>query len=95
LREAVLITDGYEGYIMASIMNEIRAIINDKAGVAEELIKPGSTLAGLGLDDLDAVEFLMELEKTFTLTLSEDEEEKLVQKTLQGMADYVAAKIRQ
>lgn len=80
---------------MDSVMETIRVIINDKAGVAKDLIKPGSTLTGLGLDDLDAVEFLMELEKTFTLTLSEDEEEKLVQKTLQGMADYVAAKIRQ
>jgi len=54
------------------IFDTLRKILEDKFDVAENLIKPETTLVELGLDSLTLMEFIFEAEDTFHLRIPED-----------------------
>jgi len=51
------------------IFDKIAAVISAKKGVSRELIKFESTFEELGLDSLDAVELIADLEDEFNVTI--------------------------
>lgn len=51
------------------IFDKISAVISAKKGVNRELIKVESTFEELGLDSLDAVELIADLEDEFKVTI--------------------------
>lgn len=60
------------------IKNKIKEIIVDKNGVeAEQVTDNADFKADLGMDSLDNVELLMEIEKEFGITIPDDEAEKV------------------
>ena len=54
------------------IFDTLRKILESKFDVAENLIKPETTLVELGLDSLTLMEFIFEAEDTFHLRIPED-----------------------
>ena len=59
------------------IKGKIKEIIVDKNGVpAEQVTDNADFKADLGMDSLDNVELLMEIEKEFGITIPDDEAEK-------------------
>lgn len=60
------------------IKNKVRAIIVDKNGVeASEVTDTAHFENDLGMDSLDRVELLMEVEKEFSISIPDDEAEKV------------------
>ena len=75
---------------MSDIQNRVKAIIVDKLGVDESEVKPEATFTNdLGADSLDTVEFIMELEKEFNITIPDDQAEKIA--TVGDAIAYVEA----
>ncbi|MCD8288071.1 MAG: acyl carrier protein [Porphyromonadaceae bacterium] len=63
---------------MSEIASKIKAIIVDKLGVEEsEVTNEASFTNDLGADSLDTVELIMEFEKEFNVTISDDQAEKI------------------
>lgn len=59
-------------------LEQVKKIIADKLGVAEGTIKEDSAFVNdLGADSLDVVEFVMEVEKQFNITIPDEEAAKL------------------
>lgn len=59
------------------IKNKIKEIIVDKNGVeAEQVTDNADFKADLGMDSLDRVELMMEVEKEFKISIPDDEAEK-------------------
>lgn len=57
---------------------KVRSIIVDKLGVDEDSISDESSFTNdLGADSLDTVELIMEFEKEFDLTISDEDAEKI------------------
>jgi acyl carrier protein len=57
---------------------KVRSIIVDKLGVDEDSIADDSSFTNdLGADSLDTVELIMEFEKEFDLTISDEDAEKI------------------
>lgn len=52
------------------------ALIAEKADLDVEEITTESTFADLGLDSLDRVELVMEMETTFTIVITDEDMEK-------------------
>ena len=60
------------------IKSKIKDIIVDKNGVAPEEVTDKADFKGdLGMDSLDCVELIMEIEKEFSISISDDEAEKV------------------
>lgn len=58
--------------------DKVKAIAVDKLGVDETKVKETSAFVNdLGADSLDTVEFIMEVEKEFDITIPDDEAGKL------------------
>ena len=75
---------------MSDIQNRVKAIIVDKLGVDESEVKPEATFTNdLGADSLDTVELIMELEKEFNITITDDQAEKIA--TVGDAIAYVEA----
>ena len=75
---------------MSDIQNRVKAIIVDKLGVDESEVKPEATFTNdLGADSLDTVELIMELETEFTITIPDDQAEKIA--TVGDAIAYVEA----
>lgn len=56
------------------IESKVNDILVDKLGVSEIEVKPEATLKDeLGADSLDAVEIVMELEREFGISISDEE----------------------
>lgn len=69
-----------------SVFNQIKQIFEHQAGVRAEDIKLESSLANdFGLDDLDTVEIVMQIEQSFGITIPD--EEKLL--TIGDFVNYV------
>lgn len=79
---------------MDKVIEKVRVILQDQLGVNEDQITPGSTLAALGADDLDLVEIFMGLEKEFDITIPQSDDLALSKKTVQGIVDYITARIK-
>ncbi len=63
---------------MSDISSRVKAIIVDKLGVDEsEVTDEASFTNDLGADSLDTVELIMQFEKEFTITIPDDQAEKI------------------
>ena len=79
---------------MASVAEKVKAIIVDKLGVSpEEVTETASFTNDLGADSLDTVELIMDFEKTFNITIpDEDAGEKIA--TVGDAIKYIEEKIQ-
>lgn len=63
---------------MSDIESRVKAIIVDKLGVDESEVLPEASFTNdLGADSLDTVELIMEFEKEFSISISDDQAEKI------------------
>ena len=63
---------------MSEIESKVKEIIADKRGVDEADVKPEASFTNdLGADSLDTVELIMEFEKSFNITIPDDQAEKI------------------
>ena len=63
---------------MSEIESKVKEIIADKLGVDEADVKPEASFTNAhGADSLDPVELIMELEKSFNITIPDDQAEKI------------------
>jgi acyl carrier protein len=63
---------------MTDISTRIKKVVVDKLGVDESEVVPSANFASdLGADSLDTVELVMELEKEFSIDISDSEAEQL------------------
>ena len=62
----------------ASVEAQVKEIIVNKLGVEESQVTEGASFINdLGADSLDTVELIMEFEKTFEVTIEDEEAEKI------------------
>lgn len=63
---------------MSEVADKVKKIIVEKLGVDENEVTPTAEFTkDLGADSLDTVELIMEFEKEFDITISEDQAEKI------------------
>jgi acyl carrier protein len=63
---------------MSEIESKVKAIIVDKLGVDEAIVKPEASFSNdLAADSLDTVELIMEFEKEFGISIPDDKAEKI------------------
>ena len=63
---------------MSEVASRVKAIIVDKLGVEESEVTPQASFTNdLGADSLDTVELIMEFEKEFSVTIPDDQAEKI------------------
>jgi acyl carrier protein len=63
---------------MSDIKSKITTIIVDKLGVDASAVRPEADFSNdLGADSLDKVEFIMDVEKEFGISIPDEEAEKL------------------
>ena len=63
---------------MSEIESKVKEIIADKLGVDEADVKPEASFTNdLGADSLDTAELIMEFEKSFNITIPDDQAEKI------------------
>ena len=63
---------------MSEIQSRVTTIIVDKLGVEASAVKPEANFSDdLGADSLDKVEFIMDVEKEFGISIPDEEAEKL------------------
>ena len=63
---------------MSEIESKVKEIIADKLGVDEADVKPEASFTNdLGADSLDTVELIMEFEKSFNITIPDDQAVKI------------------
>ncbi|MCQ2581359.1 MAG: acyl carrier protein [Alphaproteobacteria bacterium] len=59
-------------------LEKVKKIVADKLGVADEkIVESAAFVNDLGADSLDVVEFVMEVEKQFNITIPDEEAAKL------------------
>jgi acyl carrier protein len=74
------------------MLEQIKKILVDTANVdAEKVTKSASLKDDLGIDSLDSVEMILELENHFDIKLEDSEIEKLI--TVGDVVDLVSAKV--
>jgi acyl carrier protein len=75
---------------MSEISSRVKAIIVDKLGVDESEVTPEASFTNdLGADSLDTVELIMEFEKEFSISIPDDQAEKIA--TVGQAVDYITA----
>jgi len=75
---------------MSDIAARVKAIIVDKLGVDEnEVTNEASFTNDLGADSLDTVELIMEFEQEFSISIPDDQAEKIA--TVGQAVDYITA----
>lgn len=57
---------------MATTFERVRAILEKEYSIPQESITPQSTLESLGLDSLDLIELLFEVEEQFDIRVPQD-----------------------
>jgi len=63
---------------MSDVASRVKAIIVDKLSVEEsEVTNEASFTSDLGADSLDTVELIMEFEKEFSISIPDDQAEKI------------------
>ena len=63
---------------MSDIASRVKEIIVEKLGVEESAVKNDASFTNdLGADSLDTVELIMEFEKAFSITIPDDQAEKI------------------
>ena len=75
---------------MSEVASRVKAIIVDKLSVEEtEVTNEASFTNDLGADSLDTVELIMEFEKEFSLSIPDDQAEKIT--TVGEAVSYIEA----
>lgn len=75
---------------MSEVASKVKAIIVDKLGVEEsEVTDTASFTNDLGADSLDTVELIMEFEKEFSISIPDDQTEKIA--TVGDAISYIEA----
>jgi acyl carrier protein len=70
------------------ILDKVQEIVKDKLGVEKtKAVATASFVNDLGADSLDVVEFVMEVEKEFGITIPDEEATQLV--TVGDAVDYI------
>ncbi len=73
---------------MADIRTQVIELIVDKIGVDENEVKDeASFTSDLGVDSLDVMEIMLEVEKTFNIKIPDEEAEKLT--TVGSLINYI------
>jgi acyl carrier protein len=63
---------------MANTFEDVKKIIAEKLGVDESKVTESAKfIEDLGADSLDTVELIMQLEETFSISIPDDEAEKI------------------
>ena len=77
---------------MSDIQNRVKAIIVDKLTVDENEVTPEAGFStDLGADSLDTVELIMEFEKEFSITIPDEDAEKIA--TVGDAIAYIEAHV--
>lgn len=77
----------------SGIAARVKTIIHEKLGVEESaLVDTASFSTDLGLDSLDVLETFMEMEKAFSIKISDEDAEKLT--TVGSVIDYITLHTR-
>lgn len=77
-----------------TIVGKVRTILADVLMTDKKNIRRDKTLVDdLGADSIDFVEVVMELEKTFDITIRDDEAEQLNEWTVGDLYDFVKGKL--
>lgn len=76
---------------MTELQQKISDIIVERLGIKESKIKPeASFVDDLGANSLDIVEFIMELENSFSIIISDEDADRL--KTVGDVFTYIENK---
>ncbi|MFK7905640.1 MAG: acyl carrier protein [Chitinophagales bacterium] len=77
---------------MSDIQSKVTGIIVEKLGVeSKEVTSEANFISDLGADSLDTVELIMEFEKEFNISISDDDAEKIT--NVQEAVDYLTANV--
>ncbi len=78
---------------MSDIQSKVTEIIVEKLGVeAKEVSSEANFINDLGADSLDTVELIMEFEKEFNISISDDDAEKIT--NVQQAVDYLTENVK-
>jgi acyl carrier protein len=78
---------------MSDITTRVKSIIVDKLGVDESEVTPEANFTNdLGADSLDTVELIMEFEKEFEISISDQDAEKIT--TVGDAIRYMEANVK-
>jgi acyl carrier protein len=76
-----------------SVFDKVKEIVKDKLGVdAGKITMEAAFVNDLGADSLDVVEFVMEVEKAFDLTIPDEEAGKML--TVGDAVRYIEAHLK-
>lgn len=79
---------------MSNIAEKVKAIIVDKLGVDEsEIALESSFTKDLGADSLDTVELIMEFEKTFDISIPDEQAENIT--TVGEAVTYLESQVKE
>ncbi len=74
---------------MATIFEGVQKILVDKYSVPAEKVTPESTIESLGLDSLDLIELLFEVEDEFSIRVPQEAGSALKTATVQDIVDNI------
>ena len=74
---------------MSSTFDRLQALMQKKYSVEPERVTPEATLESLGLDSLDLIELLFEVEEEFNIRVPQDGGSELRTATVQDIVDSV------
>ncbi|WP_185873029.1 acyl carrier protein [Blattabacterium cuenoti] len=80
---------------MSDISSKISSIISEKLGIEEKDVIPSASFANdLGADSLDIVELIMEFEKEFNISISDQKAEKIttVKEAIESIKELIKDK---
>lgn len=79
---------------MSNIESKVKKIIVDKLGVSEEEITNEASFTNdLGADSLDTVELIMEFEKTFDISIPDEQAENIL--TVGHAVEYLQSQVQE
>ena len=67
--------------------NRIISLVSTKVSTSEEIVRTADSFETLGLDSLDIIEIVMELEEQFGIEIDDEDAEKL--SSIDEVAEYV------
>lgn len=75
---------------MTTTLEKVQKIFASKFSLTEERVKPEVSLESLGLDSLDAIEVMFDIEDEFQIRMPQDRREKEVKiNTVQDILDVI------
>lgn len=75
---------------MTATLQKVQKIFASKFSLAEERVIPEASLESLGLDSLDAIEVMFDIEDEFQIRIPQDRRENEVKiKTVQDILDVI------